>query len=174
MERSRQGPGRPRKYGRAARAVTVTLPEDVLARLAVVHADLGRAIVALTERNGKGHVRAVRPAEIAAYGNRAVIVVNPAKALKRLPGVQLVPLGNGRALISLDPEYSIAQLELDIRDALEERHIAGPERELLRAIGGILHETRRSPQLTAKPRTIIVLERKRQRRLPSRKPQSRG
>ena len=64
MERSRQGPGRPRKYGRAARAVTVTLPEDVLARLAVVHADLGRAIVALTERNGKGHVRAVRPAEM--------------------------------------------------------------------------------------------------------------
>jgi len=164
MVRFRQGPGRPRKYGRAARAVTVTLPEDVLARLAVVNADLGQAIVALTERNGKGPVPRRQPAEIAAYGNHAVIVVNPAKALKRLPGVQLVPLGNGRALISLDPEYSIPQLELDIRDALEHSGVAGAERKLLGIIGSILRDARQSPQIAATQRTIIVLKRKRQRR----------
>lgn len=164
MLTTRSGPGRPRKYGRAARAVTVTLPEDVLARLAVVHADLGRAIVALAERNGKGRVRRVRPAEIAAYGNHAVIVVNPVRALRRLPGVQLVPIGNGRALISLDARYSISQLELDLADALEAPDVTKPERDLLLTIGKILRETRRSRQLTATARTIIVLERKRQRR----------
>src|SRR5262245_21527077 len=164
MVRFRQGPGRPRKYGRAARAVTVTLPEDVLARLAVVNADLGQAIVALTERNGKGPVPRRQPAEIAAYGNHAVIVVNPAKALKRLPGVQLVPLGNGRALISLDHEYSIARLELDVRDALESRTIAPTERAVLQNIGAILRQTRQSREFTASPRTIIVIERRRVRR----------
>ena len=167
MDHVRSGPGRPKKYGRAARAVTVTLPEDVLARLAAVHTDLGRAIVAMTEQNGKGYERhrPVRQAEVAAYGSHAVIVVNPARALKRLHGVQLVPLGNGRALISLDPGYSIAQLELDVRDARERtNHLSSEERALLKSISTILREARQSPRTAVKARTIIVLQRKRARR----------
>src|SRR2546428_181156 len=101
MNTARHGPGRPMKYGRASRAVTVTLPVDVLARLGAVDTDLGRAIVALAERHAKPRARPVRRAEITTYGNHAVIIVNPARELKRLPGVQLVPIGNGRALISL-------------------------------------------------------------------------
>jgi hypothetical protein len=164
MARLTHGPGRPRKYGRAARAVTITLPEDVLSRLATVHADLGRAIVTLAERKRAPRTRAMRPAEVAAYGNHAVIVVNPAKALRRLPGVQLVPLGNGRALISLEPQYSVAQLELDVRDAIDRTDIKSPERVTLQAISSILRQARRSRQVSVEPRTIIVLERKRQRR----------
>jgi hypothetical protein len=163
MERIRQGPGRPKKYGRAARAVTITLPEDVLTRLSAVHADLGRAIVALAERNG-GRTRRPKPAELSAYGNQAIIVVNPAQALKRLPGVRLVPLGNGRALISLEEGYSIPRLELDLRDALEGNGLKQAERALLKTIGGILRSARQSPNLDARPRTIIVLERTRARR----------
>jgi hypothetical protein len=143
--------------------VTITLPEDILARLATVHADLGRAIVTLAERK-RTQPRAPRPAEVAAYGNHAVIVVNPAKALGRLPGVQLVPLGNGRALISLEHQYSVAQLELDVRDAIEHRDVKQPERVTLQAISNILRQARRSRQVSVEQRTIIVLERKRQRR----------
>ena len=85
--------------------------------------------------------------------------------LKRLPGVQLVPMGNGRALISLDPDYSIAQLELDVRDAREQANsLNDAERALLLSIGSILREARHSRRVTLKPRTIIVIERKRQRR----------
>jgi hypothetical protein len=144
--------------------VTITLPEDVLARLATVDADLGRAIVTLAERKRTPQTRATRPAEVAAYGNHAVIVVNPAKALRRLPGVQLVPLGNGRALISLEPRYSVAQLELDVRDAVDQADIKSPERVTLQAISTILRQARRSRQVSVEQRTIIVLERKRQRR----------
>src|SRR4029453_11261102 len=96
MQLLKHGPGRPMKYGRASRAITVTLPEDVLARLNVVDMDLGRAILLLVERHGKPRPRVPRAAELAAYGKHAVIIVTPAKALKRLPGVQLVPIGNGR------------------------------------------------------------------------------
>ena len=85
------------KYGRASRAVTVTLPEYVLARLSGIDTDLGRAIVMLAERHARPRGRIPRAAEIAPYGKHAVIIVNPVRALKRLPGVQLVPIGNGRA-----------------------------------------------------------------------------
>src|SRR5690349_13007087 len=100
MELIKQGPGRPRKFGRPARAVTVTLPDDVVTRLTALDADLGRAIVTLVERR-RARVHAVKPAEIASYGRHAVIIVAPVNALKRIDGVQLVPIGNGRALISL-------------------------------------------------------------------------
>jgi hypothetical protein len=158
------GPGRPRKYGRPSHAVTVTLPEDVLARLRAVDADLGRAIVTLVERRGAKPSRNGRTAEIAAYGNHAVIIVNPAKALKRLPGVQLVPAGNGRALISLEHPNSIPQLELDVRDAAGASDISEHERQTLKAIADILHEARHSRGVSLKERSIIILESKRQRR----------
>jgi hypothetical protein len=164
MKALKHGPGRPPKYGRPSHAVTLTLPEDVLARLRGVDGDLGRAIVMLAERTGAPRVRAVRPAEIARYGSRAVIVVTPVKALKRLAGVQLVPIGNGRALISLDRPNSIPQLELAARDAIERGDMTELERQTLVAITEILQRTRRSRGTSLEERTIIVLESKRHRR----------
>ena len=156
--------GRPRKYGRPARAITLTLPEDVLARLRDVDTDLGRAIVKIVERRPARRVAATAPAEIARYGTHAVIVVTPVKPLKRLPGVQLVPMGDGRCLISLDPRHSIPQLEIDIRDALARGRLAPLERDTLEAIASILRDTRISHVATPEERTIIVFESRRQRR----------
>ena len=106
----------------------------------------------------------VCPTEIAAFGNHAVIIVNPAKELQRLPGVQLVPIGNGRALISLEPPYSVPQLELDLRDAIDRGDTTETERQTLVAIADILRQSRRSRRVTLEERTIIVLESKRQYR----------
>jgi hypothetical protein len=164
MKSLKPGPGRPPKYGRPSRTLTVTLPEDVLDTLGAVDADLGRAIVTLTERRRGPHARAVRPAELASYGSHAVIIVNPAKALKRLAGVQLVPLGNGRALISMAHPHSIPELELSVRDELERGQVNERERRTLEAIIDILQQARRSRGVTLEERTIIVLETKRQRR----------
>jgi hypothetical protein len=144
--------------------VSITLPEDVLVRLTALDPDLGSAIVRLVERNRKPRERAARLAEIAAYGSRAVIVVNLAKTLKRLPGVQLVPIGNGRALIALEHPHSIAQFELNVRDAVAFGQTSGLERQTLEAVAKILREARRSPSVTVAERTIIVLQSKRQRR----------
>lgn len=164
MKLVKHGPGRPMKYGRASRAVTVTLPEDVLVRLSSIDADLGHAIVMLAERHAKPRARIPRAAEIAAYGKHAVIIVNPVRALKRLPGVQLVPIGNGRALISLGQQNSIPQLELAVRDAIDHSDVSVPERQTLEAIADILRQARLSPSVALEERTIIVLESKRQRR----------
>ena len=158
--RAKQGPGRPPKYGRPSRAVTLTLPEDVLARLGGIDPDLGQAVVKLVEDRPLRRAEVRRAAELASYGNHAVIVVTPVKALKRLPGVQLIPLGNGRALISLQSPHSVPQLELDLRDALAGVD-AGPERATLEAIADLLKDARQSRGVRLEERTIIVLESKR-------------
>ena len=163
MEMIRHGPGRPRKYGRPSRAVTVTLPDDVLSRLSCVDADLGRAIVAVVERSrARGH--AIKPAEMTSYGNHAVIVVTPVPALKRIDGVKLVPIGNGRALISLERTQSIPEFELGLGDALARAGVSKRDRLTLGAIADILRQTRRSRQGTLGERKIIVFESKRRRR----------
>lgn len=159
------GRGRPRKYGRPARAVTVTLPEDTLARLSAIHADVGSAIVSLVERKTSSRAAPVRAAEVSRYGNRAVIVVKPSQALKRLRGVQLVPLGDGRALISLAASTSISSLELQVRDAIEQLEPRNHDREGLQALADILRQTRGSRSATAEARTIIVLVSKPRRRI---------
>jgi hypothetical protein len=160
----KQGPGRPKKYGRLSRAITVTLPEDVIARLTAIDADVGRSIVRLVERSTPARPTAVRSAETASYGSHAVIIVTPAEVLKRLAGVQLVPIGNGRALISLEHSQSISRLELDIRDAIDANRANAPEREALEAIADILRQARQSGEVVLEERTIIVLTRKRRRK----------
>jgi hypothetical protein len=159
----RQGPGRPRKYGRPSRAVTLTLPQDVLDRLGAVHADVGQAIVDIVENRPAPRRRERRSAELASYGNHAVIVVTPIKALKRLPGVQLIPIGDGRALISLESPHSIPHLELALRDAMDRGAAGEPERKALNALAEILRDARLSRGVTLEERTIIVLESKRLR-----------
>ena len=151
------GPGRPRKYGRPAHAVTVTLPEDILGRLSSINADIGTAIVHVIERKTRNRVEPVAAAEISRYGKHAVIVVTPVKALRRLKGVQLVPIGEGRALISLDSTQSVPELELQLRDAMESPKTKGHEREVLELIAEILRGARGERRQRLETRTIIVL-----------------
>ena len=160
-----RAPGRPPKFGRAARAVTLTLPEDVLERLAAIDADLGRAIVSCVEHAANPTLPRTRPpAEISSFGNHAVILVTPIKALKRIAGVELIPIGGNRALIALDGTQQVARLELDVRDAID----GGPRdpvaRRALAALADLLRDARLSSKLTVAERTIIVLESLRRRR----------
>jgi hypothetical protein len=92
--------GRPRKFARPSRAVTLTLPKEVIDALTAIDADLSRAVVRVTQPEMAK--RPHPPAELAAFGRRAVIVVNPSRTLERRTGVVLVPLSDGRALISFD------------------------------------------------------------------------
>jgi hypothetical protein len=164
MSLVKHGPGRPKKYGRPSRALTVTLPEDIITRLQAIDADLGRAIVAIADSRTPRGARTIRPAELSSYGNSAVIVVMPFKALKRIPDVKLVPIGSGRALISLDRKRSVADFELEVRDALDRVGVASTDRRPLEMLAQILRDARRSEDVTVRERTIIVLESKRRRR----------
>lgn len=156
--------GRPQKFGRPSRAVTMTLPEDVVAALGGVDRDLGRAVVRLAQPLLADVVH--RPAaELAKYGTSAIIIVKQFGALADMAGVTLVPLPDGRAVISLDDSMSVHEFELRIRDAIETADLQPRERAALAAIGEILKSARQTKGVVVQQRKIIVLQAPGRRRL---------
>jgi hypothetical protein len=152
----RRGRGRPRKFAAPSRAVTLTLPESVLSALSHVHEDISKAVVHLMQRRPKQKARPL--AELSIFGRSAVITVRPTPSLEQRAGVRLVPLPDGRALLSFDQPTSIADLELTLSDALEDPELPRADRQVFEAIVGILKDARRSRDITLHSRNIIVLE----------------
>jgi hypothetical protein len=134
--------------------VTLTLPEHVIAALADIDSDLSRAVVHVVqpELGKKPHPSA----ELATFGRHAVIVVRPSRTLERRTGVVLVPLPDGRALISFEESKTIPELELQLQDLLEDPQLAAPDRSTFEQISGILREARRSSTVVVRRRNIIV------------------
>ncbi len=148
--------GRPRKFLEPSRAVTLTLPKDVVSALAAIDTDLSRAVVRLAQPE-----LAKRPhpaAELAVFGRRAVIVVNPTRTLEERTGVSLIPLSDGRALISFEQPTTIAQLELRLQDAVDDHRLPAEDQRIFEAIADILRTARRSPDVALQQRNIIILE----------------
>ncbi len=151
--------GRPRKFAVPSRAVRLTLPEDGLEALGEVDHDLSRAVVRLTQPEMAK--RPHPPAEVATFGRRGVIVINPSRTLEERTGIVLVPLSDGRALISFDVSMTIARLELRIQDALEDPKLSKEDALIFESIEGILKTPRRSGNVTLQQRNIILLETRR-------------
>jgi hypothetical protein len=152
---ARSGRGRPRKFAGPATAVTLTLPDDVIAALRTVDVDLSRAIVRTVQPL---IAAAPSPAtELVVFGNRAVIVVPRNRALRDRAGVELIPLSDGRALISFDDRLSTSQLELALADALADPELVGSDRETFESVVDILGSARRTGTPSVQRRNIIVL-----------------
>lgn len=145
----------------------MTLPNDVITALRAKHRDLGRAIVELVPAESTEEARAPAVA-VHHTGRRAVIVVKPVDALRRLPGVELVSLGDPeRALIALRSGLTVPAFELRVHDLLENERMDAGEADVVSQLAALLRETRRTPGLTLSEATIIVLE-------DANRPQSRG
>jgi hypothetical protein len=147
--------GRPRKFLRPSRAVTLTLPEDVVATLLSLDGDLSRAVVRAVQPFTGDTPRP--PAELTTFGDRAVIVVPPNRKLKELTGVELVPLSDGRALISFDEGLSIPEIELRLGDALADPTFEVEDRLVFQALADILSGARRTDGVSLQRRSIIVV-----------------
>jgi hypothetical protein len=148
--------GRPRKFGRPSRSIAVTLPLDVIGRLERMDTDLSRAIVRLAARTSRERTAALE-AELARYGRRAVIVVSPSRTLRSIPGVELVPLPSGRALISLERSLSPEAFELRLRDRLD-AGVPPADEAGLRQVVDVLAGARRTGSARLQARTILVIE----------------
>ncbi len=148
--------GRPRKFAEPSRPVTLTLPENVIEALEGIDHDLSRAVVRLAQ--SKVAQRPHAPAELVTFGRRAVIAVHPTKTLEQRTGVVLVPLADGRALISFDESMTPARLELTIQDALDDHDLPEEDGRIFESIRDVLREARRSPAVALRPQHIIVLE----------------
>ena len=159
MRTQRNAPGRPPKYGRPARLVSLTLPEDVLEWLTTIHPDPAWAIVKLYKRVSKrSKVQpTVRPtAELVQLPNkRALIVVKP-EYFRSIEGISLIPLSDGRALLALPEGRGIADLELALVDRLGEDGLSHDHRRELEQLRGQLREWRHTTGLTFRSKSIIV------------------
>ena len=142
-----------------SRPVTLTLPEHVIEALEAVDPDLSRAVVRVLQ--SKLAKRPHLPAELATFGRRAVIVVNPTRSLEERAGIDLIPLPDGRALISFERAKSIADVELRIADAIEDHRLSAEDQKAFETIAGMLRSARRSTDVSLLQRSIIVLERRR-------------
>ena len=148
--------GRPRKFSRPSRSVTLTLPEHVLEALEGIDHDLSRAVVRLSQPELAKQPHP--PAELVTFGQRAVIVVNPTRTLEQRTGVLLIPLSDGRALISFDESMTTARLELEIQDALDGPELPAEDTEIFERIRDLLKDARRSSTVALRQQYIMVLE----------------
>ena len=152
--------GRPLKYGRPARLVGVTLPEDAIDELRQIDADIGRAIVLLVKAlAGSRGSAADRP--IVTYekvGRRRSLIVVDRDAVKGVPGCELIPISDDRAFLAMADGRGLPDLELAILDRLSDHTVTGRQREGLEALRRALMDCRRADDVEVESRSIFVVE----------------
>lgn len=150
--------GRPQKFGRPSRAITLTLPEDVIAALTRIDDDLSLAVVRVVQPL-VSDLASKPPVELSKFGKGAVIIIKPVPAMSRIPGVRLAPLPDGRTLITLQESMTVYEFELRLRDALEAaKHLEPWERAIMSTVGEILKDARKTRRVSIHQRGIIVLD----------------
>lgn len=159
--------GRPPKFGRPAQLVALTLPQDTIEYLQGLDGDLGWAIVKLANRL-QGNDPGLPPSQavppdvdlVPIAPQQYLIVVRAHEAFLSLPGVDLVPLGHGRAFLAFRGASTVEGLELSLIDRLEDLSVHPADRTRLSALRDILRSWRRDQSLTFHERTIVVVERR--------------
>ena len=156
--------GRPSKFGRPSRAVSLTLPEDTIQALRRVHRDLGWAIVRLLADEGGGPTarrkKEVQPdVELVAVADRRYLIVINQEVIRTLPGVNIVPLSGARAFLALDVDRGMSDLELAVIDRLRHATLERRERQALTTLRTHLGGWRGDAGLQIHTRAILVVER---------------
>lgn len=153
--------GRPLKFGRPTKLVTLSLPDDVVAWLRTVDPDPAWAVVKLHERataksakTGRGRLADL----VQLPGGRALILVKP-EPFQNLNRVSIIPLADGRGFLALEPGLGVSHLELAVIDRLEVTTIPAAEREALQHLRGLLKQWRQDG-IEFESRSIILAKRR--------------
>ena len=125
--------GRPPKFGRPARLITVTLPDDVIEALKAVHPDPAWAIVRLCERARPRPAKPIAHAELVQLPNRRALIMVNVEALGRLPGVAGILLSDGRGF-RRSSRAGRRRSELAVIDRLDSLGVPRAERAALQAL----------------------------------------
>jgi hypothetical protein len=152
--------GRPPKFGRPSRVVAVTLPEETIRGLRKLHHDLAWSIVTLFEKHTKAQREQPQAnAELIDIADRRSLIVVNSAVIRRLPGVHIIPLNGHRAFLALESGLGLADLELAVRDRLDQGSVKARERAALEELRALLSKWRHDRRLRIYSRAIIVVER---------------
>jgi hypothetical protein len=142
--------GRPPKFDGARRPVTVTLPEDTLARLASIDADRARAIVKATNAALAGGERERDPVELVEVApDLSIVIVGPSRVLRAISWLRLIEVAPLRYMLALTHGTAVDSLELTLVELLEEAE-AMEDREalLLKQLRDLMRKSRRRGDLS--------------------------
>ena len=144
--------------------MAVTLPRSTVQRLRRLHSDLGWAIVSLVETQRQAGAEDAPPdVALVEVGEGQFLIVVNAAVFRAVPGVQLVPLSKTQAFLALDPGRTMADLEVLVRDRLEQLTRPSREQRALSTLGRELRKWRRDPTVRPESRAIVILTRRRSR-----------
>ena len=135
--------GRPPKFQRRGRPVTVTLPESTLARLEAIDPDRSRAIVKATDAAMSSATDgSTLPELVEVAPNVRVILVGPSRSLRRVEWLRLFEVSPFRYLLVIPTGTSVDALELAVIDLLEnlqedDRHEHEALDKLRRLVGSL-------------------------------------
>lgn len=152
--------GRPLKFGRPTRPLSLSLPEDVIAWLETLDPDPAWAIVSLFDRSRLRSAAQgpLTPAELVQLpGKRALIIVSP-DLFDGLDGVSVIRLSDGRGFLALQAGKGYADLELAVADQIDAPGVTPQRRQELSSIRRQLREWRLSG-LRFEARSILVVDR---------------
>jgi len=156
--RPRRKRGRPPKFGRPARAVTVTLPLEVIDKLRAIHTDLSRAIVDLVERQWcEEDPHQVRTREI--LPGQHLILVPYLETLTRVAGIRLFPVSTGQYLVVIPARGRAHDLELSLRDMLEAGTVPAHEKSAVEDLIRLLARYRRQLSIAEESFLIVLQDR---------------
>lgn len=147
--------GRPKKFGREAQLISLTLPRDVITWLETIDDDLAWAIVRLHERSTAKRKADADVAQLVRFpGSRALILVQ-ASLFRDMPGVSLIPLSDGRAFLAMESGKGVADLELFVLDRIENPRVDASERAALQSLRQLLKEWRQDG-IHFESRSIVI------------------
>ena len=153
--------GRPLKFGRSSVRVSLTLPGDTVDALRALDADLGRAIVGLSDGTRPGAAAAQGPpkvVELMRTGRREALIVIDPTVLPTLPRCSYMRIGSNRAFIALEAGAGLADLELSVIDRIADAAVSREQARALRTIRAALRRWRQDRDVTVSVRSIVVLE----------------
>jgi hypothetical protein len=140
--------------------VAITLPQHVVQTLGRVHSDLGWAIVSLVEKTRTGRRPGSPDVQLVEVGDGQFLIVVNSALFHALPGVQLVPFSATQAFLALDPGRGMNDLELAVRDRLEQLRVRNRERSAVAQLGRQLKKWRCDPALHSHARSIIIVSKR--------------
>lgn len=160
MRTSRTGKrGRPLKFGRPTKPLSLSLPDDVVDWLTGLDPDPAWAIVGLFEKaRQRSSGKHGQQAELVQLpGKRGLILVAP-DAFDGLEGVSVIRLSDGRGFLALEAGKGYADLELAVADQLDAPGIGPERRKSLAIIRQQLRDWRQAG-LKFESRSILVVDR---------------
>jgi hypothetical protein len=156
----RKAGGRPPKFNEERRPITVTLPERTIRLLAALDPDRARAIVKATDIVAGSQDGQKKPVEVVeVMPGKAVILVGPNRALRRIGWLRLLEVAPARYLLTIPSGTPVDSLEVAIMDVLE--NLPEEEREdrhLLEELRTQIGSRRRSKTMSKEELLLIQID----------------